>query len=212
MRRSLNSVGGFGMAEASSARAYAVYSFIEASRLRFGAEGIAAIVDALDEARAAELRELSGPSAWAPLRLYFALYRAATRELYDCDPEGAFELSRIARRLEIRGLFQSLGFSEGAGAAIASLRLIRRHHFNGGKLELRHEPSGRLKAVLSAMPEMDAVVANEFAGSIAGYLDMSHVRGVRVHDLQYDAERCAVWIDYRKDRAKLLSRSAHSVR
>lgn len=209
MERSLYSIRAPGHAGATSARAYAIFSFIEAARFRFGAEGIGAVLDALDEARIAELRALSGPGAWASLRLYFALYRAASRELFDGDPEGAFELSRVARRLDIRGLYKTLGFSEGAGAALDSLRLIRRHHFDGGYLELRHEPGGRLKAVLSGMPEMDAIVANEFAGSIAGYLDMSHVRRVRVHDLQYDRERCAVWIEYQSDRAKLLT---HSVR
>lgn len=212
MRSSLNTVRAMRTREATKARAYAIYSFIEATRVRFGSAGIAATIDALDSARAGELRSLRGPSAWAPLPLYFGLYRAATRELYDYDPEGAFELSRIARRLDIHGLFQTLGFSEGAGAAIDSLRLIRRHHFDGGQLDLRHDAGGRLRASLSGMPEMDAIVANEFAGSIAGYLDMSHVRGVRVRDLQYNAERCAVWIEYRSDRAKLLSRAAHSVR
>lgn len=212
MERRLGSSHRWRASGAANARAYAIFSFIEAARFRFGAEGISAVLSDLDRARLAELRAIQGPGEWIPLQLYFALYRAAARQLYDHDPEGAFELSRIARRYDIRELFRTLGFSEGAGAALDSLRLIRRHHFDGGHLELHHPSAGRLKAVLSEMPEMDAIVANEFAGFIVGYLDMSHVRRVRVHDLQFDRKCCAVWIDYRVDCAKLLTDLTYSVR
>src|SRR5690606_125968 len=116
-------------------RAYAVWSLVDAIRMKFGAQGLHAIRTRLTAERREQFRTLPGQSAWSDYGLYADVLRSAVDAFYGGDPVGAYELSRAARQLDAKRMFAELGIFESPRAFLSQLRAMRSHYFDGGSAD-----------------------------------------------------------------------------
>jgi len=173
-----------------------MWSLVDVIRLKFGAHGLHAIRTRLSSERREQFRTLPGQSAWFDYGLYLDVLRSATERFYAGDPRGAFDLSRLARQLDAKRVFSELGIFETPRTFISQIRALRSHYFDGGDADGALVAPSLLRFKLSGLPAPCEVAANDLAGGVAGMLEMSGAREVRLHELHSTSVSCTAFLGF----------------
>ena len=178
-------------------RAYALWSLVEALRMKFGARGLHGVRMGLSRERRAQFRTLPAQSAWSEHGLYVDLLRSAVDALYGGAPVGAFELARAARQIDAKRMFAALGIFDSPRVFLSQLRSIRSHYFDGGAVEGTVVTEGLLRFELTGLVTPCAVVANDVAGGVAGMLESSGARDIHLIGAETTVRSCTAWIAFK---------------
>jgi hypothetical protein len=185
--------------DVSKIRAYAMWSVVDVIRMKFGASGLYDIRMRLSSERREQFRTLPGQSAWFDYGLYLDVLRSAVERFYGSEPSGAYELSFAAKQLDVKRMFTGMGMFESPRSLVSQLRALRNHYLDGGEVEAALLGAGMLRIQLSGLVTPCAVAAHDFAGGVAGMLEASGARDVRLVEVQTTVSSCAAWIAFQSD-------------
>jgi hypothetical protein len=185
--------------DVSKIRAYAIWSLVDVLRMKFGARGLCEIRVRLSLERREQLRTLPGQSAWFDYGLYLDLLKCAVERFYASEPSGAYELSRAAKHLDVKRMFGELGIFDSPRSFAGQLRSLRNHYLDGGEVESALVEPNLLRCTLSGLVAPCDVAAHDLAGGVAGMLEMSGARDVRLVETSMTLRSCTAWVGFGAD-------------
>jgi hypothetical protein len=180
----------------SKIRAYAMWSVVDVIRMKFGASGLHEIRMRLTSERREQFRSLPGQSAWFDYGLYLDVLKSAVERFYGGDPYGAFDLSRAAKHLDVKRMFETMGMFDSPRSFVSQLRSLRRHYLDGGEMDGALVGPNVLRFRLSGLVSSSDVASHDAAGGVAGMLEMSGAGAVRLLEMQSTTSSCTAWIGF----------------
>lgn len=188
-------------------RAYAMWSLVDVLRMKFGAGGLNEVRMRLSRERRAQFRALPGQSAWFDYGLYLDVIRGAVARFYGDDVRGAYELSRAAKQLDARRMFAGTGIFDSPRALLSQLGALRSHYLDGGQFESGLVEVGHIRFAYGGLGPDSPVAAYDAAGGIAGMLETSGARRVRLVELDVWEGGCSGLLSFDEARPQRALRA-----
>src|SRR5690606_11520352 len=173
-------------------RAYALWSLVDAIRMKFGARGLHEVRAKVSPERREQMRSLPSQSGWCEYDLYLDVLESAVERFYGGDLFGAFDLSRAAKQIDAKRMLHEAGIFDSPRALVSQLRSIRNHYLDGGRLESRLVSPSLLRITVSGLPTTSEAAAWDLAGGVAGLLEASGAIHVELVELEIMSRSCVL--------------------